>query len=192
MSAALGDRLPWAVPTVRATPVTPLFAATAVFLVVGALVELSGAPVGRLLALAAAGAAAALVAGLHDPAAALLEAMPTSAARRRAHRLALLVPLAAALWLGLLATAHLADDWTSGWPLGPVTALAAVGVAVAVWAPPGSQAMWGAAAPMAWFALAQVAGTPSGWSEDALALWQTHPWTVTAAAVAAITLGARR
>ena len=192
MSIALVDRVPaWAAPTVRATPLTPLVAATAVFLVVGALVELSGEPAGRLLALAAAGAAAALVAGLHDPAAALLEAVPTSASSRRAHRLALLVPLAAVLWLGLLGAAHLADDWTSGWPLGPVSALAAVGIAVAVWAPAGSQAAWGAAAPMAWFALAHVV-TPSGSAEGALALWQTHPWTVTAAAVAAITLGARR
>lgn len=183
----------WVRPTVRVVPLAPLAAAGGAFLLVGALARLADGSSEPLLPLAAAGTAAALVAGLHDPAAALLAAVPASAARRRGHRLAVLLPAGLLLWTTLLVAAHLAaPTWGAGWPFGPVTALAATGVAVAVWAPPEARAAWGAAAPMLWFAVGRAAGDLDGPAGTAVSAWQTHPWAVVLAALAAITAGGRR
>lgn len=182
----------WAMPTVRATPLAPLAVAAGTFLLIGALIRLADGSPEPFLPLVAAGMAAALVGGLHDPAAALLAAVPVSPARRRAHRLAVLLPVGLLLWAALLAAAHLAaPSWEAGWPFGPVTALAATGVAVAVWAPAEARAAWGAAAPMLWFALGRVVAV-DGPVATAVSAWETHSRVVLAAALTAIALGGRR
>ena len=62
---------------------------------------------------------------------------------------------------------------------GPLLALAASGVAVAVWLPSRRGVLVGASVPMAWYALDQlvpwtgVAADVSGW-------WRTEPWWVAA------------
>ena len=90
-------------------------------------------PVG-VLDVAAAGLAAAVVAGLRDPAAELLAAVPTSAAPPPRPAAGAAGARRLALWLGYLGAAHL---WAPemAWPIGPAVALMATGCAVAVWAP---------------------------------------------------------
>lgn len=183
----------WGSPTVRATPLAPLGAAGGAFLVLGGVALVVDESPEPLLPLAAAATAAALVAGLHDPAASLLAALPTSPARRLVHRLAVLLPVTLLVWAGMLAAAHLpAPDWGSGWPLGPVTALACTGLAVAVWAPAATNAAWGAAAAMLWFALTRIAGETGGAVGTVLSAWESDPWAVVAVALAAGIAGARR
>lgn len=183
----------WVRPTVRATPLAPLAVAAGSFLLIGALVRLADGSSGPFLPLAAAGMAAALVAGLHDPAASLLAAVPASPARRRAHRLAVLLPVGLLLWTWTLVAAHLAaPSGGTGWPFGPVTALAATGLAVAVWAPPDARAGWGAGAVMLWFALSRIIGDVDGAAGTLIWAWETDSWVVVAAALAAIAAGGRR
>jgi hypothetical protein len=144
---------------------------------------------GPLLGLAAATVAAGALAGLHDPAAALLSALPTSTARRRAHRLALIVPASAVAWAGLLAAAHLDDGWSAGWPWGPLAALLMTGIAVATWAPDDWAVPAAVSVPLAWTVLDRVVGESddaSGWFADwVLSAWNVHPWAVVACAGAA-------
>jgi hypothetical protein len=134
--------------------------------------------------------AAALVAGLRDPAAALLAAVPTSAARRRARRQALLVPVGLALWVAFLMAAR---QWEPGlgWPLGAVTALTVTGFAVAAWAPDRIALAAGVAAPLVWYAGAHAGGSDRGLAEVLLA-WQHHPWLVTTASLTALLLRRNR
>lgn len=191
---------PALVPTIRATPWTPLLGATTGLLVIGAAVHASGGSPAEILALAAAVMAAALLAGLHDPAADLLEPLPVSLASRRLHRLLLLVPAAATAWLGLLALAHASGpEWSAGWPVGPLTALTAGGLAAATWAPPLWQVGAAVGAPLTWFALNKVtvslthdASGPAGFAGDLLGAWRERPVLVTAIALAVAALGWRR
>jgi hypothetical protein len=147
----------WLAPTVRATPWQPLAAAVVLLAGVALAEEHAGEQPG-LVGVTAATLAAAVVAGLHDPAAALLAAMPTTVAVRRARRLGLLVPTALVVWVAL------------GWPAGPLLALAASGVAAALW--------WttpaGVVVPLAWAAAARI--------EPELGTWMEHPWIVTVTA----------
>ena len=138
----------WFVPTVRATEWQPLAAVATFLAAVSAVAAYDGHwPVGLLG-----------VAGLRDPAGALLAAVPTSAATRRARRLALLVPAGLGVWLAYLgAGQHLVPGL--GWPVGPVVALIAGGVAVAAWAPQGSaQTAAGVGVPLIWTAAGRSAG----------------------------------
>lgn len=130
----------WVRPTMRSIGWTPLVGVAACLALVTVWADRWPED---LVGVAAASVAAAVVAGLADPAAALLAAVPTSAAVRRARRLALLVPAGCAVWLG---TAH-------GHVLG-LLALTAVGVAVSVWA----GVPLGVAVPLAWAVLAWSAG----------------------------------
>ncbi len=134
---------------------------------------------------------AALVAGLRDPAAALLAAMPTSSARRRARRLGLLVPAGLALWLAYIWVSNQADP-AVGWPVGPAIALTATGLAVAVWAPERIRVEAGVAAPLLWYAVARAGAELDGIAGEVVAGWQQHPWIVTAAACVALVLGRNR
>jgi hypothetical protein len=156
-----------------------------------AAAAISGTWPARLSGIAAAALAAALVAGLRDPAAALVAAVPTSPARRRARREALLVPAGLALWLGTLAAAGVWDPGV-GRPLGPVVALSATGLAVAVWAPRRIALEAGVATPLLWFVTAGAAGELDTGLREALVAWQDHPWIVTAAASAALLMGRNR
>jgi hypothetical protein len=180
----------WVVPTARAVPWAPIAGVAACLVAVTAVAAAAGTWPDEALDVAAAALAAAAVAGLRDPAAALLAAVPTSPARRRARRLALLVPVMLAVWLASLWTTRLWEP-AIGWPLGPLAALVSTGLAVAAWAPERIAVEAGVAAPLVWFAAAwagPVDGAPAEW----LFAWQHHPWLVTAAALAALLMRRHR
>jgi hypothetical protein len=193
VSAVLRSTVPaWVRPTLRVTPWTPLLAGATVLVAAGSVVRLAGGPLAGLTRLAAAGLAAAVVAGLHDPAHDLLAAVPVGPGRRRLHRLLLLVPAMLIAWVALTALADLASSGEDGeWPLGAVLALAAAGVAVAVWAPEGARPGAGVAAPLAWVAADQMAAG-DGVVAEAAAAWHTAPWPVAALASVAVAAGWRR
>lgn len=130
----------WLCPTMRSISWVPLATVSALLVVLGVWLERWPED---LVGMAAAAVAAAIVAGLHDPAAALLSAMPISAVVRQARRLVLLVPAALTVWLT-----------TTGGPVLGVVALTAVGVAVSVRA----GVPLGVAAPLAWVLFAWTAG----------------------------------
>jgi hypothetical protein len=181
----------WVVPTARTIPWAPMAGVAACLVAMSAVAAVSGAWPARLSGVAAAGLAAALVAGLRDPAAALVAAVATSPARRRARREALLVTAGLALWLGALASARLWDAGV-GWPLGPLAALTSTGLAVAVWAPERIAVEAGVAAPLLWFAVSAATGELDADLLEGLVGWQHHPWTVTAAASTALLMRRNR
>ena len=90
------------------------------------------------------------------------------------------------VWLAYLgAGQHLVPGL--GWPVGPVVALIAGGVAVAAWAPQGSaQTAAGVGVPLIWTAAGRSAGGLGENAAGVLFAWQHHPWLVTVAAVAAL------
>ena len=180
----------WLVPTARTTTWLPL-AVVAVFLggVSGLAANAGRWPLG-LFVIAAGAVAAAVVAGLRDRAAALLAAVPTSASTRRTRRLAMLVPLGIAIWLGYLWPAQSLVPGL-GWPVAPVVALIACGVAVVVWAPRAGLAA-GIAVPLVWSGASKAAPRLDSNISEVLLVWQHHPWIVTAAAVAALWMGRQR
>ena len=103
--------------------------------------------------------AAVLVVSLRDPAAALLAAVPISRLQRRALRLALVGPVAGSpVWLLVASTSCPA----TGWPLGPLLALAASGVAVATWLPVDRDTSVAAAVPLLWASAAALFGGSVG------------------------------
>lgn len=156
-------------PTVRAISWTPLAGAAACLAAVTVVVSVLGArawPAG-LVGIGAAALAAAQVAGMRDPAAPLLAAVPTSTTVRRARRLVLLGPTGLAVWLA-----------TVGGPVLGLVALLACGLAAALWC--GVAA--GVAVPLAWAVVA--------WSADVD--WELHPALVTGAAAVVIVLGRDR
>lgn len=183
----------WLLPTARATAWPPLAGVATCFAGMGLVaMEAEVWPVG-LLGIGAAALAAALVAGLHDPAAALLSAVPTSPGRRRVQRLTLLLPCGLAVWLLFVASGHLsAAALDPGWPLGQVAALTATGLAVAVWAPEGYGVQAGVTAPLLWYAVSWASGSIDGAAAHVVSLWQHHPWILSVAALAALVLGRRR
>lgn len=181
----------WLAPTARAVPWQPLSGVAVCMLGVVALATARGSwPVG-VLDVAAAGLAASVVAGLRDPAADLLSAVPTSAARRRARRQLLLVPAGLAMWLSYLAVGNaLSPDL--GWPVGPAVALVATGCAVAAWMPERLAVEAGVAAPLLWIAAARASNGLDDSIASVLSTHQQHPWIITAAALAALLLGRNR
>ena len=181
----------WLAPTARAVPWQPLAGVAACMVGVVAVATLRGSwPVG-VLDVAAAGTAAAVVAGLRDPAADLLSAVPTTAARRRVRRLLLLVPAGLGMWLAYLTAGNLVSP-DLGWPLGPAAALVATGCAVAAWMPDRVAVEAGVAAPLIWTALARAANGLDDSVPAALSAYRDHPWIVTAAALAALLMGRNR
>lgn len=156
-------------PTVRAISWAPLAGAVVCLLAVTAVLSALGArgwPAG-LVGIGAGALAGAQVAGMRDPAAPLLAAVPTSAAVRRGRRLALLGPTGLAAWLV-----------TAGGPVLGLVALLACGLAAALWC--GVAA--GAAVPLAWAVVAWSAG----WD------WEVHAALVGAAAGVVVVLGRNR
>ena len=95
--------------------------------------------------------------------------------QRRVVRLTLLGLPALAVWwlLDSLVPARLSGP-------GPLLALIACGLAVALWAPERRSVILGASTPVALFALHQV--VPAGTVADVLAWWLTDPWWVLAGA----------
>lgn len=177
-----------ALPTARAIRWAPLLGVSGLLLVVLLLARSADRPVDLVLALASAALAGVVVAALHDPAAALLAAVPVSAVQRRALRLTLVLPPVLGIWWFSTAISDSSPGTDS--PL-PLLALAATGVAVAVWSPPHLGVLVGTFVPVVWFALdttvpgAGVLSDVSGW-------WHTAPWAVLAVALLALAAGRRR
>ena len=182
MSTALAQA---ALPTARAIRWTPAVCLAGVLIAATVLARSAGGPADVVLAIAAAGLAATVVSGLHDPAAAMLSAVPVSVMQRRVLRLALLGLPALAVWFLL---DSLTDARVSG--PGPLLALTACGVAVALWAPPRRAVVMGASTPVALFALHQF--LPGGTVSDVVGWWLTEPWWVLAAATLLCVAGRRR
>ena len=181
----------WLVPTARAVPWQPLAAVVTCLVGVCLLaVSFDSWPVG-VLDVAAAGLAASVVAGLRDPAADLLAAVPTPAVVRRSRRLLLLVPAGLLAWLAYLAVGHV---WAPeiGWPVGAAVALTATGCAVATWAPDRVAVEAGVAAPLLWLAVARAATLLDEQAAEVLVAFQHHPVIVTAVALAAMLMGRNR
>ena len=180
----------WVVPTARAIGWLPLMAVAALLLGVSAAAAYADRwPVG-LLGIAAGAVAAAAIAGLHDPAAELLSAMPTSAWTRRAHRLVLLVPAAVAAWLGYLWPGQVMPDL--GWEIGPMLALLATGVAVSALMGGHGGVALGVAVPLLWTAIGRVAEGMDPEVAEVLLAWQHHPWLVITAACFVLLMGRNR
>jgi hypothetical protein len=172
-------------PTARTVGWLPGAALVGLLVVSAALARYADRPADVVLVIAAAALAATVVTGLQDPAAALLAAVPVSAMRRRLVRLAVVGTPALAVWW-LLDSLSLAQPYGPG----PLLALTATGVAVAVWAPARHAVLLGAATPVALFTLRQVA--PAGRTSDVVAWWLTDPWWVLAAATLLCVAGRRR
>jgi hypothetical protein len=130
----------WMWPTARSICWSPLAVVAACLGAVTAWLDRWPAD---LVGVAAAAAAAGQVAGLRDPAAALLSASPTPAAVRRARRIVMLLPVALGVWLA-----------TVDGPVAELLALTAAGVAVSSRA----GVPLGVAVPLAWAILAWAAG----------------------------------
>jgi hypothetical protein len=182
MNAALAQA---ALPTARAIRWAPAACLAAELVAAAALAASTDRPADILLAIAAAGLAATVVSALHDPAAALLSAVPMSAMQRRVLRLVLVGLPALAVW-------SLIDSMTTSQASGPgpLLALTACGVAVALWAPQRRAVLMGASTPVVLFALHQV--VPAGAVSDVLAWWWTDPWWVLAGATLLCLAGHRR
>jgi hypothetical protein len=181
----------WLLPTARATSWQPMAGVAVAMTGVSVLAGGTGRWPASLLGIVAASLAAAVVAGLRDPAAALLAAVPTSAAVRQARRVALLAPVALLAWLAYLSAgpellaAH-------GWPIGMLAALTGTGLAVAGWAPAGAAVSAGVAVPLLWLAAGRASHGLDASVAEVLLAWQHHPWIVTAAAVAALLMRRNR
>ena len=184
MTAAMAQAV---VPTARALRWAPPAGVAGLLLLVVGLAGSTGRPADTVLAIAAAGLAATVVGGLHDPAAALLAPVPVSAMRRRVLRLGLIGVPALVLWWALVS---LAPTTAHAGP-GPLLALAACGVAVAVWAPGRVAVLLGAATPVAVLAVDRVAPAGSTVAE-VLGWWLTDPWWVLGAATLVCVAGRRR
>jgi hypothetical protein len=174
-----------ALPTARAIRWAPAASLAALLVAAAVLARSADRPADIVLAVAAAGLAATVGAGLHDPAAALLSATPVSVMQRRVIRLLLLGLPALAVWwlLDSLTPATLSGP-------GPLLALTACGVAVALWVPQRRSALLGASTPVALFALHQV--VPPGTVAEVVAWWLTDPWWVLAGASLLCVAGRRR
>ena len=173
-----------ALPTVRTMRWWPLAAVTVPVTGLVLLARSEGRPAVPVLVLAAAAVASLSVGALRDDAATTLEALPTSLARRRVLRLALVGAPVLLVWWSLVA---LGDSTRPG--VAALLALTSSGVAVAVWAPARPSVRAGAAVPVLWFAADRLV---TGWAGDLLAWWRTDPWPVLAVAFVAIVLGSRR
>lgn len=181
----------WLAPTARAVPWQPLAGVAACLTAVCVVALSRGHWPWGVLDVAAAGLAAAVAAGLHDPAANLLSAVPTTAARRRARREVLLVPAGVGLWVAYLAVGHAVAPGV-GWPVGPAVALTATGLAVVAWAPERIAVEAGVAAPLMWVALARAGVVLDQQYTEVAFAFQHHPWIVTVAAGAALLMGRNR
>jgi hypothetical protein len=182
-------------PTARTTAWSPVLAATAGLLVVAVLLRLADDPdhtVLRLgaaqttLRLGAAAVAAGTVFALHDPAAVLLAALPTSAMTRRLLRVGLVAAVVLPAWL--LVAGVLPGP---GNGLLPLLALTTTGLALATWLPAGPVAL-AASAPLVWVAVSELLGDVLGPAGTAAAWWHTRPLLVVAVACGCLVAGRHR
>ena len=182
MNAAIAQA---ALPTARAIRWAPAAALSGVLVAAALLTRSSGRPADVVLAIAAVGLAATVVSGLHDPAGAVLAAVPVSAMQRRLLRLALVGAPVLAVWLLLDAMAPAQSSGPS-----PLLAATACGVAVSMWAPQRRAVLLGASTPVALFALHRF--LPAGAVSDVAGWWLTDPWWVLLGATLVCIAGRRR
>ena len=174
-----------ALPTARAIRWAPVAALSGVLLGAAVLARSTDGPANMLVATAAAGLAATVVSGLYDPAESLLAAVPVSAMQRRLLRLALLGLPVLVVWsvFDWLTVAQVSGP-------GPLLALTACGVAVALWGPRRNAVLLGVSTPVVLCALPRV--LPSAAFSDVAAWWLTDPWWVLLGATLACVAGRRR
>jgi hypothetical protein len=184
-AAALGQAV---VPTARSIRWAPLAGVTGLVLAVLMLARTAQRPADVVLAVASAALACVVVAALHDPAAALLAAVPVSLARRRGLRLTLVLLPALAAWAFL---ARVSDTSPGRGSPGPLLALTAAGVVAAVWSPAHRGVLAGAFVPVLWFAL-DMTVPGAGVASDVAGWWHTAPWTVLVVALVVLVAGRRR
>lgn len=177
-----------ALPTSRALAWRPLALAGTLLVLVLTLLRGSGQSADTFLAVAAAALAGLVVGALHDPAAALLATVPVPVMHRRAFRLTLVTLPVLMLWWALTL---IAGPSSAPHGAGPLLALAASGVAVAVWLPSQRAVLVGGSVPMAWYALDQLVPW-TGLAADVSGWWRTEPWWVTTVAVLVLVAGRRR
>ena len=181
----------WVVPTARAIGWSPLALVGLLLVGLSAVTAYAGSWPVALLGIACAAVAAGVVAGLRDPAAALLAAVPVPPWTRLLHRLVLLVPAGVAVWLAYLWPAQ-TEVPGLGWPVAPVLALAACGAVVADRAPGWLGATAGVGVPLLWAAVGLVAGPLDEDVAELVLPWLHHPWLVITAATAALFWGRNR
>ena len=174
-----------AVPTARAIRWAPAAALSGVLLAAAVLARSADGPANMLVATAAAGLAATVVSSLYDPAAALLAAVPVSVMQRRVLRLTLIGVPALVVWsvFDWLTVAQVSGP-------GPLLALTACGVAVAVWGPRRNAVLVGACTPVVLCALPRA--VPSAAFSDVVSWWLTDPWWVLLGATLLCAAGRRR
>jgi hypothetical protein len=136
-------------------------------------------PAGAVLLLGAAALASLVVTALRDDAAVTLQALPVSAARRGALRLALMGAPVLLAWWSLVAVADARRPGTAS-----LLVLATFGVAVAARGASRWSLLAGAAVPVAWFAADRVAGG-HGAVGEVLGWWRTDPWPLLVVALVA-------
>jgi hypothetical protein len=166
----------------------PLLGVAGVLLAAALLARQSDRPADGLLAVSAAALASSVVTGLHDPATRLLAAVPVSRALRRLVRLGLVTTPVLVVWWLITSTVGAVGDARS--PV-PVLALAAAGVAVAVWLPERYGVLVGSMVPVLWFALGLAAPVESPLS-DVAGWWRTDPWPVLAVCLLGVGLAGRQ
>jgi hypothetical protein len=161
-----------ALPTARTIRWWPL--ALVVVAVTGLVLVARSAdrPAGAVLLLGAAALASLVVTALRDEAAATLEALPVSTARRSALRLTLMGAPVLLAWWSLLEVADATRPGTAS-----LLVLATCGVAVALHGASRWSVLAGAAVPVLWFAVDRVVGG-RGVLGEVLGWWRTDPWPV--------------
>ena len=174
-----------ALPIARAIRWAPAAALSGVLFAAAVLARATDGPANMLVATAAAGLAATVVSGLHDPAESLLAAVPVSLMQRRVLRLTLVGLPALAVWsvFDRVTVAQVSGP-------GPLLALAACGVAVAVWGPRRNAVLLGASTPVVLCVLPRA--VPSGTFSEVIAWWLTDPWWVLLGATLACVAGRQR
>ena len=175
-------------PTARTLAWRPLVGLASLLTIVLAVARGSGQSVDALLAVAAAALAGLVVAAMRDPAGTLLASVPVSVRQRQVLRLALVGLPVLALWWAMT---QVAGPTAAPHGAGPLVALAASGVAVAVWWPSHRGVLVGGCVPMAWYALDRFVPW-SGVAEDVAGWWRTESWAVAAVAVLVLVAGRRR
>ena len=161
----------WLAPTARAVPWQPLAGVAACLMAVCLRGRRHRDGPGASSTSPPPALAAAVVAGLRDPAADLLSRRADLGGPPPRPARALLVPA------GRGAVAGLPPGRTSwrpaGWPVGPAVALIATGLAVVAWAPERFAVEAGVAAPLLWVALARAGAV----STSSTRRWCSHSST---------------
>lgn len=173
----------WVRPTLRLIPWSGLALPAGAAALVGLLARLAGGGVPDQVGLAAlAATAAAAPQILEDPAHHLLSPVPQSRRRRVGHRLVLFLPVLLLAWV--LLAPLVVDSGDSAASVGPLSALAAIGLAggcLATRVRPELAAPVGTAIPLGVVAIRLALGDRVN-QADIFDLWIDHPWATAAVA----------